>query len=294
MPAFIIRIIKQMKKFFGNRKVLTILLIILAVLCMLSVSVRMRNNRKSPLFVQRLGNDTMAIVSQVVDWPIRLVSGGADSVSQLVEAENENDHLKQEITNLAQTKARNSALEAENQQLKSALKLKDTLTNYDIVDASVISRSPDTWSDLLIINRGSRSGIKKNMPVMSGEGVIGRIIEVDATSSKVELITSTDKSANRFSVEADSTKGKKVHGIITVLSKNQLAFTQVVDSSKLKKGTKVYTSGMGGNSPKGLLIGSVTKTTRDSFGLSDIIQVKPAGNLNDPSVVSVIKRKVEE
>ena len=153
---------------------------------MLSITVRMRNNRKSPIFIQKLGNDTMSIVSQVVDLPIRLISGGTDSVQELVNAENENDHLKQQVTSLSQTKARNNALEAENVQLKDALKLKETLTDYDIVDASVISRSPDTWSDLLIINKGSQAGLKKNMPVMSGKGVIGRIIEVDATSSKVE------------------------------------------------------------------------------------------------------------
>ncbi len=130
------------------------------------------------------------------------------------------------------------------------------------------------------------------MAVMCGGGVIGRIIETNAASSKVELITTTDESANRFSVQADAASGKTVHGIITVTNNNNLAFTQVVDGQKLKAGTRVYTSGMGGNSPKGLLIGTVTTTTRDSFGLSDQIRIKPAGNINDPSVVTVIERQV--
>lgn len=197
---------------------------------------------------------------------------------------------------MAQTKARNSSLEAENKQLKSALNLKNTLTTYTIVNASVISRSPDTWSDILIIDKGSSSGIKKNQAVMSGGGVIGRILEVNSATSKVELITTTDKSANRFSVEADAANGKKVHGIITVNSDdtNSLYFTQVVDSKKLKKGAKVYTSGLGGRSPKGLLVGTVAKTTRDSFGLSDLIEIKPAGSIGDASVVSVVERKVSE
>ncbi|HBQ43907.1 MAG TPA: rod shape-determining protein MreC, partial [Lactobacillus acetotolerans] len=58
----------------------------------------------------------------------------------------------------------------------------------------VISRSPDSWSDLLVINKGSTAGIRKNMAVMCGGGVIGRVVEVNAASSKVELITTTDKS----------------------------------------------------------------------------------------------------
>ena len=283
-----------MKKFLKNKKLLTIFVLVILVLSMLSISVRLRNKRETPFLVQKIGNDTVSIVTRVVNWPINLVSNGVANVEDLFNTQAENDHLKKQIDNLAQTKARNSSLEAENTQLKQALELKKTLTDYTIINGSVISRAADTWSDLLVIDQGSRAGVKKNMPVMSGKGVIGRVVEVNSTTSKVELITTTDKSTNKFAVEADAANGKKVHGVISVEGNNQLAFTQVVDWQKLKKGTRVYTSGMGGLSPKGLLIGTVTKTTRDTFGLSDVVEIQPAGNLNDPSVVSVIKRKVEE
>lgn len=252
----------------------------------------MRNKRNTPLLIQSLGNDVVAWGTRIVDVPVGFISGGLNSVHDILNTQEENNHLKREVTNLGQTKARNSVLEKENSQLKSALKLRDTLSGYTLVNASVISRAPDTWSDLLTIDKGSSAGIKKNMAVMCGGGVIGRIIETNAASSKVELITTTDESANRFSVQADAASGKTVHGIITVTNNNNLAFTQVVDGQKLKAGTRVYTSGMGGNSPKGLLIGTVTTTTRDSFGLSDQIRIKPAGNINDPSVVTVIERQV--
>lgn len=283
-----------MKKFLKNKKLLTIFVLVILVLSMLSISIRLRNKRETPFLVQKIGNDTVSIVTRVVNWPINLVSNGVANVEDLFNTQAENAHLKKQIDNLAQTKARNSSLEAENTQLKQALKLKKTLTDYTIINGSVISRAADTWSDLLVIDQGSRAGVRKNMPVMSGKGVIGRVVEVNSTTSKVELITTTDKSTNKFAVEADAANGKKVHGVISVEGNNQLAFTQVVDGQKLKKGTQVYTSGMGGLSPKGLLIGTVTKTTRDTFGLSDVVEIQPAGNLNDPSVVSVIKRKVEE
>lgn len=283
-----------MKKFLKNKKLLTIFVLVILVLSMLSISIRLRNKRETPFLVQKIGNDTVSIVTRVVNWPINLGSNGVANVEDLFNTQAENDHLKKQIDNLAQTKARNSSLEAENTQLKQALKLKKTLTDYTIINGSVISRAADTWSDLLVIDQGSRAGVRKNMPVMSGKGVIGRVVEVNSTTSKVELITTTDKSTNKFAVEADAANGKKVHGVISVEGNNQLAFTQVVDGQKLKKGTQVYTSGMGGLSPKGLLIGTVTKTTRDTFGLSDVVEIQPAGNLNDPSVVSVIKRKVEE
>ena len=281
-----------MKKFLQNKKLLTTFIVIFLILVILGGSVNLRNKRNTPLLVQSFGNDVVAVGSRIVDIPVGWISGGLNNVNDILNTQTENNHLKSQVTNLGQTKARNQALEAENKQLRSALKLKDTLTEYDLIDASVISRSSDTWSDLLVINKGSSAGVQKNQAVMCGGGVIGRIIEVNAASSKVELITTTDKSANRFAVQATASNGKSVHGIITVNSDNNLAFTQVVDSRKLKQGTKVYTSGMGGNSPKGLLVGTVSTTTRDSFGLSDLIKINPAGEINDPSVVTVIKRKV--
>ena len=281
-----------MKKFLENKKLLSAFVIVIVILSILGGSVSLRNKRNTPLLIQSFGNDVVGVGARIVDIPLGWVSGGLNNVHSILTTQSENDHLKSQVTNLGQTKARNSTLEAENKQLRSALKLKDTLSGYSMVDASVISRSSDTWSDLLVINKGSSAGIQKNMAVMCGGGVIGRIVEVNAASSKVELITTTDKSANRFSVQATASNGKSVHGIINVDSDGSLAFTQVVDSRKLKQGTRVYTSGMGGNSPKGLLIGTVATTTRDSFGLSDLIKINPAGELNDPSVVTVIRRKV--
>lgn len=281
-----------MKKFLQNKKLLSTFIVIIVIFAVLGGSVSLRNKRNAPLLVQSLGNDIVALGSRIIDVPVSFISGGLNNAHEILNAQDENNHLKRQITNLGQTKVRNASLEKENRQLKAALNLKDTLSGYTLINASVISRAPDTWSDLLTINKGSSSGIKKNMAVMCGGGVIGRIVEANAASSKVELITTTDESANRFSVQADVANGKTVHGIITVTANNQLAFTQVVDGRKLKAGTRVYTSGMGGNSPKGLLIGTVTQTTRDSFGLSDQIRIKPAGDINDPSVVTVIERQV--
>lgn len=283
-----------MKKFLQNKKLLSVCIAVILIFSVMGISVSLRNKRNTPLIIQSLGNDIVAVGSRVIDLPIGIVSGSFNTVQNLLNTQNENNYLKSRVTELEQTQTRNSSLEAENKQLKSALKLKTTLTDFDRVNASVISRSPDSWSDLVVINKGLTAGLSKNMAVMSGGGVIGRIVEVNAASAKVELITTTDKSANRFSVEAVATNGKKVHGIITVIGNKTLAFTQAVDSKKLKQGTKVFTSGMGGNSPKGLLIGTIATTTHDSFGLSDLIKIKPAGELNDPSVVTVIRRKVSD
>ena len=283
-----------MKKFLQNKKLLSACIAVILAFTVIGGSVSLRNRRDTPLIIQSFGNDVVAVGTRIIDFPLSFVSGSLNNVHDLLNTQDENNYLKSKVTDLEQTKARNSSLEAENKQLKSALKVKNTLTDYNIIQASVISRSPDSWTDLLVINKGSTSGLRKNMAVMSGGGIIGRLIEVNAATAKVELITTSDKSANRFAVEAQAVNGKKVHGIITVIGNKTLAFTQAVDSKKLKRGAKIYTSGLGGNSPKGLLVGTISTTTHDTFGLSDLIKINPAGELNDPSVVSVIKRKVND
>lgn len=283
-----------MKKFLQNKKLLSACIIVVLIFAILGGSVSMRNKRNTPMIIQSFGNDVVAVGARIIDFPLSFVSGSLNNVHDLMNTQNENNYLKSKVTDLEQTKTRNATLEAENKQLKSALKLKESLTDYEKIQASVISRSPDSWSDLLIINKGTTAGLRKNMAVMSGGGVIGRLVEVNAASAKVELITTSDKSANRFAVEAQAVNGKKVHGIITVIGNNTLAFTQAVDGKKLKRGTKIYTSGMGGNSPKGLLVGTIATTTHDTFGLSDLVKITPAGELNDPSVITIIKRKVDD
>lgn len=283
-----------MKKFLQNKKLLSACIIVVLIFAILGGSVSMRNKRNTPMIIQSFGNDVVAVGARIIDFPLSFVSGSLNNVHDLMNTQNENNYLKSKVTDLEQTKTRNATLEAENKQLKSALKLKESLTDYEKIQASVISRSPDSWSDLLIINKGTTAGLRKNMAVMSGGGVIGRVVEANAASAKVELITTSDKSANRFAVEAQAVNGKKVHGIITVIGNNTLAFTQAVDGKKLKRGTKIYTSGMGGNSPKGLLVGTIATTTHDTFGLSDLVKITPAGELNAPSVVTIIKRKVDD
>lgn len=283
-----------MKKFLRNKKLLVTLVVLVLSLTLITVSVTWKNTSDSPNFVQKISNDTVAIVSKVVNWPISAIKGGAATVADLMDTYEENNHLKKKIDDLAQTKVRNTNLEDENQQLKETLKMKETLTDYDMVVGSVISRSPNSWSDIVIIDQGSNSGIKKNMAVMAGNGLIGRIVEVNHTTSKVELITTTNKSASRFAVEGKVNDKDYIHGIINSYEDKtgNLLLSQVEDEKGVKNGTKIYTSGLGGQSPKGLLVGTVKKISKDSFGLFNVVQIKPATNLNNFSVVSVIIRKV--
>ncbi|MBU3852069.1 MAG: rod shape-determining protein MreC [Candidatus Paralactobacillus gallistercoris] len=282
-----------MKKFFSNKKLIVLMVALIFSIGFITMSVTVRNKSKTPSFIQRFGNNIVGAASRVISMPMNAVKSSVDAVVNLTNTYEENTKLKAQLDKLAQTEATNQTLRSENKQLKQQLKLDNTLTDYDYVNAAVMLRSPDNWQNILIINHGSDEGIQKNMSVMAGSGLVGRVVEVNRNNAKVELISTDNKSANRFAAQINTDKGV-VNGIITGYDKKSgdLILGQINTSDGVKNGDKVITSGLGGSTPKGLLIGTVENTHKDDYGLSTVIAVKPAANLSDLSVVTIVKRSM--
>ena len=278
-----------MQKFFSNRRLVITVVILVVCFGLMGGSIAMRNRRSTPPLIQQFGNDIAGFADDIVAYPVNAVQGVADSVSGLMNAYTENRELKQKVSELAQVKVRDQTLAKENKQLKAELKLKNSLTDYSTVSEAVMSRTPSSWQQQLVINKGQTSGIKKNMPVLSGGGLIGRVAEVNKTNSKVELLSDTSESSNRFSIVINGTDGKSVNGIITGYNArtNELIMGQVTSTAKIKKGAKVVTNGMGGITPKGLYVGKVSRIGKDDYGLAKKVYIKPATNFNEINIVTV-------
>ncbi len=278
-----------MQKFFSNRRLVITVVILVVCFGLMGGSIAMRNRRSTPPLIQQFGNDIAGFADGIVAYPVNAVQGVADSVSGLMNAYTENRELKQKVSELAQVKVRDQTLAKENKQLKAELKLKNSLTDYSTVSAAVMSRTPSSWQQQLVINKGQTSGIKKNMPVLSGGGLIGRVAEVNKTNSKVELLSDTSESSNRFSIVINGTDGKSVNGIITGYNArtNELIMGQVTSTAKIKKGAKVVTNGMGGITPKGLYVGKVSRIGKDDYGLAKKVYIKPSTNFNEINIVTV-------
>ncbi|WP_347980644.1 rod shape-determining protein MreC [Limosilactobacillus allomucosae] len=278
-----------MQKFFSNRRLVITVVILVVCFGLMGGSIAMRNRRSTPPLIQQFGNDIVGFADGIVAYPVNAVQGVADSVSGLMNAYTENRELKQKVSELAQVKVRDQTLAKENKQLKAELKLKNSLTDYSTVSAAVMSRTPSSWQQQLVINKGQTSGIKKNMPVLSGGGLIGRVAEVNKTNSKVELLSDTSESSNRFSIVINGTDSKSVNGIITGYNArtNELIMGQVTSTAKIKKGAKVVTNGMGGITPKGLYVGKVSRIGKDDYGLAKKVYIKPATNFNEINIVTV-------
>lgn len=111
------------------------------------------------------------------------------------------------------------------------------------------------------------------MPVLSGSGLVGRVSEVNRTNSKVELLSNSSESANRFAVSITNKSGEVINGVITGYNNgsNRIEMGNVTSKKKIEKGDKVVTSGLGGVMPAGLYVGTVTTTGTSDYGLSSKI-----------------------
>lgn len=234
-------------------------------------------------------NDVAGFFGRVVGAPVNAIGRGTDSIGQLFSTFSENRKLRSRISDLTSDHVRLQAIQEENQSLKETLGLRDTLTDYQLVTAQTVSRSPTTFDTQITINQGSNAGIKLNQMVLAGNGVIGRVTQVNQTNSKVSLISDDSSSSDYFSVEIRTQSGEIISGIISGYNKGDgtLIMNQLSSDADINEGDIIMTSGRGGVVPSGLFVGNVSSVSDDNYGMSKQIFIKPAGNLNNISTVLV-------
>ncbi|MBO0476531.1 rod shape-determining protein MreC [Vagococcus sp. DIV0080] len=281
-----------MKKFNSSRNIIIALTIIILVVLLISFTAMQRDNKKESLPGQSQVNGVVATIDNIVKAPFRGIENMVKSVNNLFNTYSENDELKKKIDHNASLQAEVEVLKSENEKLKKQLDLNETLINYDVVNASVVNRSPDSWQDVLIINKGKKDGIDVNMAVMGDKGLIGRVIIAEENSAKVELLTSINQTTNHFPVMIPGDKGDMVYGLMDGYNNktHTLVVSQLTSTDKIEVGSKVTTSGLGNNSPKGLLVGEVKEVKKNKTGLTNEVLITPLADMYDVSQVTVVKR----
>ncbi|KRM47653.1 rod shape-determining protein MreC [Lentilactobacillus parabuchneri] len=281
-----------MQKFFSSRKLVIVVVCLIVSFGLMSLSVAIRDKRSTPPLIQQFGNDIVGFGDRIIAAPMNGIHHGFVSTKNLLNTYQENERLKSKVDQLTQTQVKDQVLERENKQLKRQLNVGSTLTGYEKINAAVITRTPSSWASQIIVNKGQAAGVKKDMPVIAGPGLIGTVAEVNKTNSKVVLISNTAENSNRFAIQVLGDNSKVVNGIITSYdsSANRIIMGNITSKAKLSVGNRVTTSGLGGVIPKGIYVGTVSKVTEDDYGLAKKVYIKPAANLNDIEVVSIAVR----
>ncbi len=187
-------------------------------------------------------------------------------------ARTENEQLR---TRVAQLELRNRELEtqaSEAHRLETLLDFREVHPEAQMLAAQVIEASADPASETLVINRGEQDRVKRNMGVITPDGIVGKIVEVFHSTSQVMLMT--DKNMGVGAMFADT----RTHGVIKGTGDPQPVMDYVVNDEKVAVGQTIVTSGEDRIFPKGLLIG-VVASAKDGNPFQKIV-VRPAARLD--------------
>jgi len=185
----------------------------------------------------------------------------------------ENDILHDRVDLLTRMSEETKAIDDENARLRSLLDFRRT-TSYTSIPAQVIGRDPSNWSNSLIIDKGSSSGIRTNMAVISTRGLVGRIVETGKLSSKALLITDPNLKVGVL------VRRNRQGGILTGRPGGRCKIIYISLDSDVRPGDKVMTAGFGSVFPKGILIGEVEKVGKEGGRLYKYAILKPSQDLS--------------
>ena len=199
----------------------------------------------------------------------------------------ENEQLKERLSSLETELHTARQTAAESERLRALLNLNET-TNIQSVPARVIARDPSVWFNTITINRGSSSGIEMNMPVVTGGGIVGRIITVGPWSSQVMLITDEKAGAGAVvgqlgqSGALGSVRGRADMGVALI------EMRYVSGLEKVEVNDYVMTTGQDGIYPPGLNVGRVIDVKNGTATQAHQILIQPGAQLDHLEEVAVL------
>lgn len=201
--------------------------------------------------------------------------------------QSEKAQLQAQLAEQQKQLAELQALKEQNQQLYAYLGIAEKHSELILTEARVIYRS-DTTERLLTVNRGRRDGVEVGMPVMDASGLIGRVCEVSASTSKVATLLDELLSVGVRNVRSGVSGvlcGASGDGEVCTLKYLDANINYAMD---LQVGDMIVTSGSSELYPEGLLVGSIVKVGVDPYDHSPYAHVAMTADLKDPSAMLMI------
>jgi len=268
---------------------------VLVLLSLGLITVYFRESSEGPLHAaQRIGVSVLMpfeVAGERVSRPFR---DGWAWVSDLMDAKDENERLREENEDLRrdliaqQTAAQELALEGELADYIAGPRFPD---DFDYIVARVVARPPTPYQQEIVIAAGLNDGVKKNAPVVTDEGLVGRVTEVTDSSARILLIT------DQRSVVSAVVLGSEAAGQVRLgASTSSLVLDRVGKDELVEERNLVITSGWKADRfeslfPRGIPIGRVESVGQQDVDLYKRIQITPLVDFDSLSVVVVLSEK---
>ena len=215
----------------------------------------------------------------------QLADKAADSVTTRSELLKQNDALRRENQQLRLQAMQGAETAREDARLRQLIGWQQTRP-WKLRLASIVLRDPANWWRTVQIDLGSRDGIRTNLPVLTTDGLVGRVSEVGLTRSQVVLVG--DRNCKVAAVVQNDARDCGVIGTSDPFDNSLVALEFIPKNARLKSDQTVFTSGLGGIFPAGIPIGKVVDFRPVEFGLYLEARVKLAANFGSLEEVWVL------
>jgi rod shape-determining protein MreC len=268
--------------FYRYRNIIVLLIVIFAQLILLAWQVR--NDTDVPM-VRVWAVSAVAPVASTIEGLRNGTMGFFSNYFELRNAREQSRRLKTEV----------DGLRVENQLLKNELgsaQRAESLAGFQarnpskMIGARVIAATPGMGTRSVLIDRGSQSGVRRGMAVVTPDGIVGTVIAVFPFASQVRSVTDPG-----FAAGVESEKNH-VHGVLKGLGTSSARVDFVPTGQKIESGEMFFTSGEDRIFPRGLPVGKVT-SVKEGTSFQDIT-VEPSGTEQAPEEVLVIVDPVHQ
>jgi rod shape-determining protein MreC len=217
-----------------------------------------------------------------------------------LDARKERDRLRKERNELRRRVIGAQAAERENAQLRRLVNLdrSDTVAGYEPVTARVIGRSPTVWYATITVDRGSSDGVRANQPVVSGDGLVGKVTAVTDGASQVTLLTDSTSGVSARVLTATVTDAANgITGVVkpAVGRPRDLLLEFVPRRARIRPGDTVVTAGSQSSRleslfPSNLQVGVVTKADDQELSQYQRVHIRPFADLRRLDFVQILTR----
>ena len=231
--------------------------------------------------------EMVAPLGRAATWTVGGIRNGWNNYVALRGRNQENEELRLTVDKLTLRNAELEGRAAEADRLAALLKFRQEHAEVRMLAARVIGTSPSTGSRIAFLDRGSRDGLLRNMPVITPQGVVGKVLDVYPATSQVLLLSDRESGVGALLA------GSRTHGPVRGTGDPMLGMEYVSKEVQIAPGEAILTSGQDRIFPKDLPVGTVLEAKPDPRSPFYLIVVRPAAHLDRLEEVFVLLTRQE-
>ncbi|MBE6895557.1 MAG: rod shape-determining protein MreC [Ruminococcaceae bacterium] len=201
-----------------------------------------------------------------------------NTFAEFSELQKENEELKKQVAKLETELADTYTNEVEIERLKKLVNVIETSHDLQYVAADIVSVSADGFGSTFSVNKGTLDGIKLNSVVVSCDGLVGKVTDIGFNWATVTAITDPSMSVGATVKRSEATG--VTESDVSLRAKGLLRLSYLTADASVIRGDIVFTSGLGGVFPAGILIGKITEVESEENGLAQNATIEPAASLD--------------